>query len=344
MCINLALLHMSQLFFIFAVAVLRYTELMTRARRRQRAAFRPGTAKNQLTHIKTYVGFCVKFKQRFMDPDEDTLCAFVEFLCLSLKSAASVRNYISGVRTFHAKLGIDSKALASYRFKLMMRASALTMPQGVNQKLPITKQILLDLCLKCDKLGALGAVLKCLFIFAFLTLLRRSNLLVNSRIKFDRARVLCRGDVLLTASGLSVALKRTKTLQCGSNFGVLPLEAAPGSPFCPVVAFKQLKSALPALSSKAPLFMRPGRTPRHLTAAWATKVLHGLLAGVVTDPGLFSLHSFRRGGATLAFKQGVDLQSIKALGTWRSDAVWAYLEVAHRRVQAASGLKAALFA
>ena len=154
------------------------------------------------------------------------------------------------------------------------------------------------------------------------------------------------GNVLLTASGLSVALKRTKTLQCGSNSGVLSLEAAPGSPFCPVVAFKQLKSALPALSSKAPLFMGPGRTPRHLTAAWATKILHGLLAGLVTDPGGFSLHSFRRGGggATLAFKQGVDLQSMKAFGTWRSDVVWAYLEVAHGRVQAASGLKAALFA
>ena len=41
----------------------------------------------------------------------------------------------------------------------------------------------------------------------------------------QRARVLCREDVL-TSSGLSVALKRTKTLQCGSNFGVLPLKAA----------------------------------------------------------------------------------------------------------------------
>ena len=42
----------------------------------------------------------------------------------------------------------------------MMRASALTMPQGVNQKLSLIKQILLDLCLKCDKLIAFGAVLK----------------------------------------------------------------------------------------------------------------------------------------------------------------------------------------
>ena len=167
---------------------------MTQACRRPRAAFRLGTAKNQLTHIKTFVGFCVKFNQCFMNPDNDTLFAFVEFLCLSLKSAASVRNYISGVRTFHAKLGIDSKALASHRFKLMMQALALTMPLGVNQKVPITKQILLDLCLKCEMLGALGAVLKCLFTFAFLTLLRHSKtLLLCSKIKFDRARVLCRG-------------------------------------------------------------------------------------------------------------------------------------------------------
>ena len=97
MCINLALLHLSQLFFLFAVAALRYTELMTQAHRRQRVAFCPGTAKNQLMHIKTFVGFCVKFK-RFMDPDDDTLCAFVEFLCLSLKSADSGENFSCQVR------------------------------------------------------------------------------------------------------------------------------------------------------------------------------------------------------------------------------------------------------
>ena len=148
---------MSQLFLLFAVAALRYSELMTQVCRRPRAAFRPGIAKNQLTNIKTFVGFSVKFNPPFMNPDDDIFFVFVEFLCLSLQSVASVRNYISGVRTVHAKLGIDSKALASQRFKLMMQALALTMPLGVNQKVPITKQILPDLCLKCEKLGALGA-------------------------------------------------------------------------------------------------------------------------------------------------------------------------------------------
>ena len=151
-------------------------------------------------------------------------------------------------------------------------------------------------------------------------------------------------DVHPTASGLSVARKKkNQNPIMRVKFLCFTLGGHAWQSFLPSSGHPSIfKSALPALSSKAPLFMRPGRTTRHLTAAWATKIVHGLLAGLVLEP--FSLHYLRRGVTTLAFKQGVDLQSIKALSTWRSDALWAYLEVAHRREQAASGLKAALFA
>ena len=36
-------------------------------------------------------------------------------------------------------------------------------------------------------------------------------------------------------------------------------------------------------------------------------------------------HAFRRSGASLAFNENVNFESIKAQGGWQSDSIWAYL-------------------
>ena len=41
------------------------------------------------------------------------------------------------------------------------------------------------------------------------------------------------------------------------------------------------------------------------------------------DPGLYSLHSLRRGGAALPYRAGVDILEVKQHGLWASDAFWA---------------------
>ena len=41
----------------------------------------------------------------------------------------------------------------------------------------------------------------------------------------------------------------------------------------------------------------------------------------------FGSHSFRRGGASLAFQAGLPLEIIKILGDWKSNAVLLYLTV-----------------
>ena len=43
------------------------------------------------------------------------------------------------------------------------------------------------------------------------------------------------------------------------------------------------------------------------------------------DPSVYTFHRFRRSGATLAYNQNVNIQSIKRHGTWVSNAVEAYI-------------------
>ena len=44
------------------------------------------------------------------------------------------------------------------------------------------------------------------------------------------------------------------------------------------------------------------------------------------DPNHYSSHSFRRGGATWAFKCGVSAELIQLQGDWKSDAYKLYLK------------------
>ena len=69
------------------------------ARRRARHAFRPGTNANHSSQIEQYIGFCLYYGLRYVDPDPSTLCLYAEFLARSFSSPRAIRNYISGVRT-----------------------------------------------------------------------------------------------------------------------------------------------------------------------------------------------------------------------------------------------------
>ena len=56
-----------------------------------------------------------------------------------------------------------------------------------------------------------------------------------------------------------------------------------------------------------------------------SRALAGLLHRLGHDAGPFSLHSFCRGGATAAYRQGLDQIDIKHQGLWISDTFWQYI-------------------
>ena len=51
------------------------------------------------------------------------------------------------------------------------------------------------------------------------------------------------------------------------------------------------------------------------------------LRSIGLDPFEYGGHSFRCGGASLAYQAGLPVEAIKLLGDWKSDAVLLYLTV-----------------
>ena len=56
-------------------------------------------------------------------------------------------------------------------------------------------------------------------------------------------------------------------------------------------------------------------------------MLRSLAAAMNLDPSQLSGHSFRSGGATLAFQAQIPAELIKRLGDWQSDAYRSYIHI-----------------
>ena len=66
-----------------------------------------------------------------------------------------------------------------------------------------------------------------------------------------------------------------------------------------------------------------------------TSYLKSLLLKIGLNPNDWSGHSFRRGGASLLYRLGIDPLTIQACGDWSSDTFLRYLEVNIDRLWAA---------
>ena len=163
------------------------------------------------------------------------------------------------------------------------------------------------------------------YLIAFYIFGRKSNMVPPSKAAFDPSKHLQRKDILMSDAGLIVVIKWTKSLQLFTKKLTIPLAAVPGSPLCPVSAFKLMVSLIRAKPS-APAFVYPCKKQLvSLTYSDYTNFLMYTLQKVRVNPRAYSAHSFRRGGASWAFRCGVPADLIQSHGTWRSEAYKQYL-------------------
>ena len=95
--------------------------------------------------------------------------------------------------------------------------------------------------------------------------------------------------------------------------------------FCPVKAINEYISVRKGYrDSNEQFFIFNNYAP--LTPNDVRKTLRKALANLNLDPDIYDTHSFRIGRATdMFFKEHVDIESIKKIGRWESNAVYKYL-------------------
>ena len=229
---------------------------------------------------------------------------------------ATVRSYLAAIRAWALSLGLPEPNIWTPRVHLATRAIQKSHPLP-KRPLPITYPLLSSL------IKALSPTRDHLIIASALSIqffgcLRASELCSN----LDQALVPTRSDIsFYSRDGAPVMLYRCRSSKTASHGFTLHLGCS-GAPVCAVCITHHYISSHPAHPSQ-PLFQF---TSGHLlTYHIYNASIKNLVRAIGLDPASYSSHSIRAGAATQAAESGLDSDSIKRLGRWRSQAYSVYL-------------------
>lgn len=300
--------------------------LQRELRASKHAADAAGSYKNMKTQWRAFFLFCGYFSLTPVPASLECVCLFAQFLARSFKSVDSIRGYLNGVRLLHMFLGVDYQHGASFCLRLTLRGLQNKFRHVPRRAAAITPEIVISIHSLLDFTLPLDCTMWCLFLFAFLLMARSSNLVPKSVTAFDPSKLLLRRDIFRSSSCLLVLFKWSKTNQSGKRVVQVPLLPIDGSPLCPIKAFDLMCATVPA-KKRAPAFCVPkGKLLVPISYIQFQNQLKELISKVNLNPASFSSHSFRRGGATWAFKAQVPSDLIQIHGDWASDAYKVYLE------------------
>ena len=143
------------------------------------AAFTEGTRQNHQRQAKAYLTFMIASALAPLTPSVLQILLYVQFLANSFKTVPTVKNYLSGAKSFLTQQGCDiqqfSSPLITNLFKGLARLSTHVPIQAPPLHIHDIKRV-------CDLLAALdnsARVARAAILIGFATFLRQSNLLLT---------------------------------------------------------------------------------------------------------------------------------------------------------------------
>lgn len=149
----------------------------------------------------------------------------------------SVQNHVASIAPLHYFNDLSPPDLAHYSIQQSLNGLRRTKIERPNRRNPITPHMLFLIHKNLDYVAKkFRASYWATCIFAFTTLLRKSNLLPSKHNK----HFLRLSDVKMTDSGLLLSVRELKTQRFLQSILEIPISAMPTSALCPVAAFRAL--------------------------------------------------------------------------------------------------------
>lgn len=294
----------------------------------QGAAFRPGTYQNLKSQLKAYSLFCAYYRYKLFPCSSHKLCEYVCFISRSLTSFASVKNYLSGLKTWSQILNFNVQAFSSSELRLTLRGLHNCNNHVPRSKLPLLPFDLMRIVQLLDRYDTLDACLWSFMTMAFFGMLRSSNLISRTPSCFNPSEQLTRKCVIFTSDGIKLCLSWSKTRQGHDYIHELPICRSSEPLLCPVRAYCNFISLVPG-SGDDPVFCVPVKGKLEPVSKHSLqKRFRDMLILIDLDPASYSFHSLRHGGATLAAQAEVPEVLLKHHGDWRSDCYQTYVKQA----------------
>ena len=297
-----------------------HPHLLAQMRTSYSAAFAPGTLQNRSRQTRAYLTFMLGHNRPPLNPSILDILLYTQFLANSLNSPASVKNYISGAKSFlhqqGAPVAMFSSPLLGNLFKGITKLSA---------HIPVPAPVI-DLTrfkLMCDILAAMdgdAATVRAAVLLGFATFVRQSNLLPSSL--SGQHHCIRRRDCVLEESTLWVTINSSKTIYDPAKRVVIPVLPFL-SRYCPVTAWTEYVRRVP-LDPEAPAFMLSPSSP--LTPIRLNSYMRVILGSLgLPQADKVTVHSLRRSGAQAAAANGATREHLMIHGTWASAAINSYV-------------------
>ena len=287
--------------------------------------FAKRSQQNVLSHLRQLCIFCVSFGATFLPVSRDTLLGFLELMSRSC-GFDHLQHVLSSIKFLHQFTGHFFPG-DSFEFKVLLRGMKRKLSKSPKQALPITPEMLILMYEHVDINRPSELAHWSSFVFALRLLYRKSSIAPESLRKFNSQIGLSREKAVLSNGVVLVYQNHSKNNQFMSTTSLTPLVPStvpaldPVSHYSKLVAENAVPGSCPAFS-----FFEAG-VLKCVTQKSFRDYLKFLLIKIGLDPSRWSGHSFRRGGASLLYRLGIDPLTIQASGDWSSDTFLRYLEV-----------------
>lgn len=276
----------------------------------------PGTQTNRARQAKSFVKFAVLYNVDHLSPTETDICMYAQYLKNAHSSPQSVKNYISGAKTWVGSHGGNILGFMSKELEQLTKGFVKNSEHVPARAAPLSLHHLLAIsCYAISHPYVPLSVMPCLVI-GYKCFLRSSNLLSPSAQVWGGAHTLLAKDIVCHHDRLIVTIRSTKT-KSDNNPDTFSLLWEPDARLCPVQLWTNYLNVIKPWQL-GPAFLTNDLLP--LTPRIMVGVMRAALASATDiDAAKVSLHSIRRGAAQNAAERGVELPYIKTLGLWKSD-------------------------
>ena len=299
-------------------------QLATGACSRLLHSFRPATQRTYSRMFSDFLGFLVASGLSLDKVNIYVLLAFMEYLHSNHATPSNISNYLAGVRAFFIIYDLPTHIFRDQKIQMFVKSLQINRPLAIKSNPVFSVDMLTYIVTQCQKFE-FSHIFAALYLFAFYSFLRLSNIVPHSFRGFDPSRHLARGDVIFGDTSAVVILKWSKTNQLRDKVKYVTIPKIPHSPLCPFGSLKNMLQKIPGTEND-PLFSIP-RQGQYLplTDSIVRKHLKRVLTALGWDQKKYTFHTFRRSGASWAYNHGVPVQAIKDQGTWSSDCVYRYI-------------------
>lgn len=276
----------------------------------------PGTSANRLTQAKTYITFCVIYQVDPLSPTSSELCMYVQYLKNSFAAPTTVKNYLSGARTWIGEHGGNLNPFSTLEYHQLTAGITKRTVHVPRRAAPLEWHHIKVIVSFLDSSPNIPLAVKPCVLIGYYTFLRSSNLLSPTMSSWGGPHTLSAQDLVLHDHGLEISVRSTKTKTDPAPVKTI-IPWGLDSALCPAMAWFTYASKI------NPWALGPAFVMNDLQPLTARHVV-GLMRLALRDskdltPSNISMHSLRRGAAQSAVKQGTSLDLVKERGMWRSD-------------------------